>query len=251
MRAVQWLILLVCTLFQERAGGGDPDAVIKDFKVAYAKAGQDAGARVTAVRSLAAAPHSKTLFVLRQLIGGDESGREAIEVRVAAAETVAKFTELKGASQALLPWAKQRDRKLSDLRRASVRGLGELKSPEALDTLHKLYWEKPFELAKDAVEATVKLRDRRSIPALVKLLREAERVPDEGLGEVFVDLPIGGLSLGGAVWDDARQEMAERNRVLHAPVLAALAGFTGQDFKTYKEWNTWWHRNSSSFQLPK
>jgi hypothetical protein len=133
---------------------------------------------------------------------------------------------------------------------AAVRSLGELAAVDALDTLHKILWEKPFELARHSVDALGGIRSKSSIPQLIKLLREAEQVPDAGLDEVFIELPIGGLGAGGAVLDDARNEMRARNRILHLPVLKTLNVLMGQDLPTHRDWQEWRQKEGSRFQVP-
>jgi len=224
------------------------DQALKEFKEAYAKAGQSAPARAEAARALGKAPHARTMRTLGVLLQGDGSGQETSEVRIAAAETIGKsFAAIPGAASPLAAVARLRDRKITDVRVASAKALGDLGRREGLSTLQGLADDKPFEIAREAVDGLGKIRDRSSVPLLIKLLREVERVPD---AEIVPGLPFHGVGLGGPVLDDARAEQTERRAVLLEPVLSTLAKLTGQELRTYKDYQKWWSANGSKFTIP-
>jgi hypothetical protein len=223
------------------------DVVLKEFKQAYVKAGKSDSDRAAAVRTLGSAPHAKTLGALSQVLLGDGTGQEVPDVRIAAADTIgAAFGKIPNAWTPLSSAARIRDKKISEVRIASVRAMGKLSDPKSLRALQDLIDDKPFEMAKEAVDALPKVPDRSSVPMLIKLLREVERVPDDA---ILPGLPFHGLGAGGAVVDDARAEQVARRQILYTPVLGALKALTGQSFSSYKEYQKWWSANGSSFQV--
>lgn len=228
-------------------GAPNPDAVLKEFKQAYLKAKDSASGRAAAVRDLGRAPHAKTLNALSQVLLGDGSGQEVPEVRIAAAETIgASFASVPNSWNPLARAAQIRDKKISEVRISSVKAMEQLAAPQSLKTLQDFVDDKPFEMARYAVDALPKIPDRSSVPLLIKLLREVERVPE---GALLPELPFNGFGAGGLVADDARAEQNARRKVLLGPVQNALEALTGQDFKTYKEYQKWWSANGSSFQV--
>ena len=223
----------------------DADAALKAFKEAYVKAGKNNAERAAAARLLGKTPHPKTYNALSQLLVGDGSGRETNDVRVAAAETIgASFKDVKGSWQAPAQAAKIRDKKITEVRVAAAKSLGDLGQREGLTILQALSDDKPFEIAKEAVFGLGKIPDRSSVPLLIKLLREVERVPED---EIAPGLPFHGMGAGGVVLDDARAEQRARREILLDPVLLTLRKLTGQDLKTYKDYHAWWGKNSSRF----
>ncbi len=227
--------------------GPDADTALKEFKQAYAKAGQDDAARAAAVRSLGRAPHPKTLHALSAVLLGDGTGQEVESVRIAAADTVGgNFQKIPNSWTPLASLARIRDKKITAVRVASVRAMRQLEAPASLRTLQEFVDDKPFEMAKEAVDALAVIPDRSSVPLLIKLLREVERVPDDA---ILPELPFHGLGMGGVVVDDARAEQIARRQILYNPVLSTLKSLTGQDFSSFKEYQKWWSANGSSFKV--
>lgn len=225
----------------------DADLTIRQFKEAYVKAGKDSTARAAAVRTLGKNPGPRTLHVLNQLLAGDGSGQETADVRIAAADTIGGyFGKISGAWSIPAVVAKQRDRKLTDVRTASMKAVASLGQRDGLRVLTDLADDKPFEVAREAIIGLGKIPDRPSVPFLIKLLREVERVPEE----VAPELPFHGVGVaGGAVIDDARAEQRQRRALLLDPTLASLGRLTGKSFQNYKEWSTWWSSASPSFKV--
>jgi HEAT repeat protein len=247
MRLLAVLLAGLSVVDTQTAAQPDADAALKAFKEAYVKAGKDAGARAAAARELGKTPHLKTYKALAQLLQGDGTGQETNEVRIAAADTIgASFKAIPGAWASPAAVAKLRDRKITDVRVASARAVADVAQKQGLPTLQALADDKPFEMAKEAVLGLGKIPDRSSVPLLIKLLREVERVPED---EIVPGLPFHGLGAGGAVVDDARAEQRARRQILLEPVLGTLGRLTGQGFRTYKEYHAWWSKNSGSFRL--
>jgi hypothetical protein len=245
MKTILAAFLAIITVAQDTKAK-DAESVLKEFKAAYNAAAKDANARAQSVKILSQVQDPKTLSALAKLVYGDGTGGEEVVVRVAAAEEIGKFKSVKGAANALQPALKNRDRKLVDVRRAAVESTGALDAHEALPILHKIHWEKPFDLALASVRATADIRDRSSVYPLIQLLREVERLPEP---ELIVELPIGGLGLKGAVLDDHRADMRERHAKLFEPTLEALGKITGQSFRSHKEYQAWWSREGSRFKV--
>ncbi len=248
MRSLLLAALSVTLAFQDKTTAvPTPDAVLKDFKQAYGKAKDSEPGRAEAVRGLGRAPHAKTMLALSQVLLGDGSGQEVQAVRIAAAETIgAFFGAIPNSWTPLATVVRNRDRKLSELRISSVKAMGRLAAPQSLKTLQDLVDDKPFEMARQAVDALPSIPDKSSVPLLIKLLREVERVPE---GAIVPELPFNGFGLGGLAADDARAEQVERRKVLLNPVLDALKSLTGQDFTTFKDYQKWWSANGSRFQV--
>jgi len=247
MRSLLVAALAATLAVQDKTEATTPDAVLKEFKQAYVKAGKNDSAREAAVRSLGKAPHPKTLGALSQVLLGDGSGQEVPDVRIAAAETIgAAFGAVPNAWTPLATVARIRDRKISEVRISAVKAMGKLADPRSLRALQDLVDDKPFEMAKEAVDALASVQEKSSVPLLIKLLREVERVPDSAL---IPELPFNGLGMGGVVVEDARTEQITRRKVLYNPTLDTLKALTGQDFTSYKEYQKWWSANGSSFKI--
>src|SRR5882672_2404372 len=167
---MRFLLLAAVTVgltVQDKTLGPTPDEVLKDFKQAYVKAGQNVSARVEAVRDLARAPHAKTMAALGQVLVGNGSQQEVSEVRIAAAETIGKsFAAIPNSWKPLATVARNRDRKAGEVRIASVHAMSEIAAPSSLRTLQEFVDDKPFEMAKEAVDALAKIPDRSSVPLL-------------------------------------------------------------------------------------
>lgn len=247
MRTLLLAALTITIASQDKTTTANPDAVLKDFKVAYNKAGKDDRARAAAVRELGTAPHAKTMTALAQVLLGDGSGQEVVEVRIAAAETIgAFFAGIPNAWTPLATVARIRDKKITEVRISAVKAMGQIADPKSLKALQELIDDKPFEMAKEAVDALAKVPDKSSVPQLIKLLREVERIPDDA---IMPDLPFHGVGLGGVVIDDARNEQIVRRKVLYNPTLDTLKALTGQDFTAFKDYQKWWSANGSKFQV--
>lgn len=225
----------------------DPDAALREFKQAYTKAGKDDAARESAVRGLGRVPHAKTLATLGTVLVGNGSSYEVASVRIAAAETIGgHFRTVPNSWTPLATVARNRDRKIGEVRIAAVKAMKQLAAPASLRTLQDFVDDKPFEMAKEAVDGLAEIPDRSSVPLLIKLLREVERVPDSAM---LPELPFSGLGMGGVVVEDARAEQVARRKVLYNPVLDSLKSLTGQDFTSFKEYQRWWSANGSSFKV--
>jgi hypothetical protein len=184
---------------------------------------------------------------LSQVLLGNESGVETQDVRIAAAETIgASFSKIPNSWKPLATVARFRDKKIAEVRISSVKAMGKLAAPESLRTLQEFVDDKPFEMAEEAVEALARVPDKSSVPLLIKLLREVERIPEAA---VLPELPFHGLGVGGVVVDDAKTEQIVRRKVLYNPTLDTLKSLTGQDFVSFKEYQKWWSANGSSFKV--
>lgn len=248
MRSLLLAALAAAFAFQDKTDGSStPDAVLKEFKQAYVKAGKSDSDRAAAVRLLGKAPHAKTLGALSQVLLGDGSGQEVPDVRIVAADTIGdSFARIPNAWSPLATVARIRDRKISEVRISAVQAMAKLADPKSLRALQDFVDDKPFEMAKAAVDGLAKVPDKSSVPLLIKLLREVERVPDSA---ILPELPFNGLGMGGVVVDDARNEQIVRRKVLYNPTLDTLKSLTGQDFSSYKEYQKWWSANGSRFQV--
>lgn len=250
---------LLCFPSQEDPKKAEAEEAVKQFKEAYAAAGLSEAGRAGAVHHLAGVPHKKTLSALFNLL----LSNEVPAVKVAAADALAGFKDVPGAGRGLSAILDQTDKKQTDVRKAILRSLGDLRAAECIYSLHKIMTERPFDVAKEAIIALGKIRNRESIQHLINYLRRVEQDPasSEGAGG-YVNVPRrgGGLpgvpplpgGLGGiGIPIDIEDDQKERKEQLHAPVLAALRGITGKEFSPWKQWDAWWKMHGASFKVEK
>ena len=107
---------------------------------------------------------------------------------------------------------------------AIIKSLGRLKHREALPPLHNLFESRDFALAREAVLACAKIREKSSIPLMIKVLFQAELDPE------------------------AMKEQSERKRVLHGPLVDTLKGLTKERYNTAKDWDRWRKKFGGSFK---
>src|SRR5262249_36917374 len=199
------------------------------------------------VCDLGRAPHAKTMAALSQGLLGDGSGQEVPEVRLAAAETIGKsFDKVPNSWKPLATVAKNRDKKLTEVRIAAVHSMGQIAARESLRSLQDLVDDTPFEMAKEAVDALAVIPDKSTGPLPPKLLREAGRWPED---RIRPEVPCHGVGLAGPVIDDARSEQIARRKVLMNPTIDTLQSLSGQKFTAFKDWQKWWSANGSSFKV--
>jgi hypothetical protein len=215
-------------------------AALEQFKTDY-KA-KDAGARASAVATLAATSHDKVYAKLGQLLGLDEA-----EVRIAAAKGLggAKAENPKKPMTYLLnglaPNAKN-----PPVVAAILEALGKLRQEAALPEIEKHLKARNLAEGKAAVEAVGEIKSRNSIPALIALLKwledSAKEAPEYNGGgggkggKGFGGGNLPGTGGGGVVDEEAR----ERDTVLRPIVHKVLQSITGLKLSSRKDWEDWY-----------
>jgi hypothetical protein len=249
---------------------------VQKFNAALAAAGGSGDAKKDAIAQVSAVKHKKTSQALFRVLASPE----VPDVRIAAADALGGFREVEGVSKpmiSLLP-NPSLDKQI-DVRKAIIRALGELRAADALPLLHQIMDQKPFDVAREAVVSIGKIRQKVSVPLLIALLKKAEKTAESSetdpLGGV-PGVPVGGFSspgtnpnlpggggggvggnfpgvgLGGNVTNNnQREEQEERRRMLQDPINKALAAITKERWTTSKEWEIWWRKNGSTFQVEK
>lgn len=207
-------------------------AILADFEKAYKV--KEESARETAVEGLVSAPPDKKIVDrLTKIIAGPEADK----VKLAAIRVLGRFTGDRNASQALvkvLPGFK----KSPEITEAILAAMGDVGDPSVAPILIDLYRDKTLLVAKAAVEASSRIKDKALIEPLIKLLKEF----DQG------DVSPAGLNVGP---DAMADERSKRKMELESPAKSALEAITGQTFSTAKEWDGWWRKNKGSFKIEK
>lgn len=164
------LILALALLAQ------DPDQAISKFRESKSA---DEAARASAVSTLALCRHEKVLKVLIQTLAQEESAL----VREACVQALQQYADSEDAAQALVD---QLTKIRKSKHRDSLSGLAE-KCIEAFSMLHRSVTRKRVAVIHDyfddsnlalvvrAVQATGRIRDKSSIPALLELMRTTQR----------------------------------------------------------------------------
>ena len=192
---------------------------------------------VTAIDELCETSHKRILSELGRWIKLRDK-----EIASAAVAQVGTYENSKVAALMLMSNASKH--KDMDVVVASLEALGEVGFSPIARSLFNFFRHKSAEVAAKAVETCGALRSRDAITPLITLYREMDSIkPPEkdssGLGD-------GGFLGGGAVQE---QQLALKTTVTPA-VEGALREITGKEFKTPREWQTWWSRNKRSFKLP-
>lgn len=252
---------------QEDPKKAEAEEAVKKFRAEFTAKGATTEAQALSVKVLESVIHRRTLAEAGALVqpGIPEP------ISIAAADTIGKFREIKGAA-VFLTSAYNSNQKRPEVRKAILRGLGALRAGETLSMLHGLAEGKPYDIAKEAVDSIGKVGKKTSILPLVAFLKKVEVDPAKsGTGGAEtgnpVDLPSvpggptvpkvgpgGGIGpnvgggYGGAGDGDARAQQDERRRMLQAPINGALGAITGEKYSTSKEWEIWWQRKGSTFQ---
>ena len=103
-------------------------------------------------------------------------------------------------------------------------------------------------MAKAAIEAAGKIRERSSIEPLIEQLKRIEGPMGDcepavnPLFEALKDVTVGGMV------EAAVKPPSERD-LLKNPILGSLRNITRQTFATSKDWEGWWKVNKGSFKV--
>ncbi len=234
-------ILMLALLLQV-----DPAEALKKFDAAYKS--KDAAARAAAVTELAKTDHEKVLAKLAKLLAVD-----AKEVRLAAAAGLGivretqdhNKKEITALTKGIVPNHAEREVVL-----AIVVSLDKFSDGLGLSILHQHFPSPDIPVAKTAVEAAGELRKKESISVLIAFAKwlDAAARDATNVGPGGRVVTGGGLpGVGGTAGDP---EAPKRARTLSPVVTKTLESLTKKSFKTPAEWEAWWKREGSDFQVP-
>lgn len=228
----------------------DAAEALKKFDAAYKS--KDAAARAQAVTELSKTAHDKVLSKLEKLLVVD-----AKEVRIAAAAGLGivretkdhNAKEMKALTKGIVPnYAEQA------VILAIVEALNQFGDGVGLSILHQHFASPDIPVAKAAIEAAAEIRKKESVPVLISFLKAidaaARYATNTGPGGRTVT--GGGLpGAGGAGGTAGDPEAPKRAKALTPVATKALETITKKTFKTTPEWEAWWKKEGSDFQLPK
>lgn len=220
---------------------------LKKFDAAYKS--KDPAARAQAVGELAKTDHEKVQAKLEKLLLVDVK-----EVRLAAAAGLGVVRESKdrnkkaitALTKAIVPNHAEREVVL-----AIVASLDKFGEGLGLSILHQHFPSPDIPVAKTAVEAAGELKRKESVPVLIAFAKYLEATARDAtnVGPNGRVVTGGGLpGVGGTAGDP---EAPKRARALSPVVTKTLESITKKTFKTIPEWEAWWKKEGSDFQVPK
>jgi HEAT repeat protein len=247
MQAGAWAVLALCGVVPTDEAAAD--AAVRRFEDEFYRLGAREDARLSALQALGARKHPKTVRALAPVLT-----RSPLSARILAARILSRFEGVEGTPAALLSALRasaNQGAKTSAVRIEILRSLGALKAAEAESDVNRLVEDREAWVAKAAIDAAGRLRQKSSVDPLLKALRRLEG-PDAN-AEVGLD-PIG-IELG----DVSPQRMLEgafrsdrkvtQRDFLREPLLAALRAITGETHATPKAWTQWWSKAKGSFRV--
>lgn len=242
------IAILALALFPALSEVQDEAAeALKKFDAAYKS--KDAAARAQAVTDLAKTDHEKVLAKLEKLLVVD-----AREVRIAAAAGLGIVRESKdhnkkeitALTKGIVPNHAERAVVL-----AIVEALDKFSDGLGLQILHQHFASPDIPVARTAVETAGEIRKKESVPVLIAFVKYLEAAARDAtnVGPNGRTVTGGGLpGVGGAAGDP---EAPKRARALSPGATKALESITKKSFKTAQEWDAWWKKEGSDFQVPK
>jgi len=221
-------------------------AALVKFDSEFHRSGAKTDQKIAAV--LAVCVHKQDVVVKAV---GPSLSRENVQVRIAIARELGRFLAVPGAPQSLLTALRggaNNGNKFSPARIMILRGLGDHRFKDAAADVEKCVDERDVWVAKAAIEAAGKIRERSSIEPLIEQLKRIEGPMGDGepavnpLFEALKDVTVGGMV------ENAVKPPSERD-LLKSPILSSLRNITRQTFATSKDWEGWWKVNKGSFKV--
>jgi len=231
----------------------DADAAVREFEAAFRKKGATVAEQVSAVEKLGEMRHETTSKALVKLLAAEE------RIGVAAAKSLANFTEVKGTAARVAPYLLERaNAERTAVRVEIVRCLASLKDAAALPALHKELRGRDLFVAKEIVLALQAIRNRGSVPVMIDYLKICEKAP---IGNVEIPFDFGPKTDKEREFEeqypqwtfwvrvDADAYARLRKDLLHEPLVKALKSVTKQDWETHKGWHEWWQSSGPAFKV--
>jgi HEAT repeat protein len=201
------------------------DALLK-FKTSYK--GPSAVARAAAVTELSNTKHEKTFSRLASLLMG-----EAKEVRIAAINGLASFTDLKRKVTPTLLNTLSATAKEPEVSAAILTALGKLKDETALPSVIARFRKEHITIAKAALAAAATIGTGEALRSLNEYSQDIQKWEKAGSG--------------GGYYDDAGvgEAAAQTARVtaLKAELIKAFQTISGEQWTTLQEWEVWFRRH--------
>jgi hypothetical protein len=192
-----------------------------------------------AIERLGGLQHPKILAELKLWLP-----KPSFDVAAAAAEQISKYRKDKDAAETLVHAAGNRRDKEGIVK--CLRYAGDVEYRPITGKLTGYFKHKEVDVAKEAVDSCGKLRSKEAIDPLLNLLRELENIRDDKVNGGGGAGGLGGLGGGGL--GGVQQEQQKRKQDLTPAVTSALTQITGENHKTYKEWNDWWRKAKATFK---
>ncbi len=202
--------------------------VLDVFEVEYKS--KEESVRVTAVDHLAQVKDKKVLDRLSRVLQSAETD----VVKTQAVKVIGSYLNDKNAAR-LLVVAMSANKKKPELVVPIVEAMGEVGDRSLVPVVLDLFRDKNNAVARAAIIASARLRDKSFVDPLLKMLRELEEEPTPSVGAPAIVNPV-------------EEEKAKRKADLLDPVQRALADITYQSFATHKEWDSWWKKNRGTFR---
>lgn len=224
-------------------------AALKKFEDEYHRNGAKAEQKIQAILGLAVHKNEHTVKALTPAL----VARDVAAIRIVAARELARFNSTPQAGQALLAALRNNvngGNKYAAVRVQLLRGLGDLRVKDASADVDRLIDDKNVWIAKAAIDASGKIKNKKSVDTMIDALKRIEgpmgdaQVALNPLIDAFKEVTLGGL-LGA---DGNDRPMSERD-LLKQPINSALASITRMPYSTSKEWDTWWKTNKSTFEV--
>lgn len=223
-------------------------AAIKKFEDEFYRKGAKPEQKIQAVLALAVHKNEHTVKAFTNLFS-----RDAAAVRIVAARELARFTAVPQAGLTLLAALRNSangGNKYAAVRIQLLRGVGELRVKDAAPDVDRFIEDKNVWIAKAAVDAAGKIKNKKSIQTLLDSLKRIEgpmgdaQVVLNPLIDAFREITIGGL-LGA----DGHDRPPSERDLLKQPINDALRAITRMPYSSSKEWDAWWKANKATFEV--
>ena len=242
---------VVCLLFLAGPRPQDPAVrmALKKFEDDFYRNGAKPDQKIQAIIGLAIHKNEHVVKALTPVLTREVSS----SVRIVAARELARFTAVPQAGQAVLAAFRNMangGNKYSAVRIMLLRGLGELRVKEAAPDVDRCIEDRNVWVAKAAVDAAGKIRNRSSVDAMIGALKRIEgpmgdvQVAMNPLIDAFKEVTIGGL-LGA----DGNERATSERDFLRQPINEALRAITRVPYTSSKEWDGWWKANKAGFEV--
>ncbi len=214
------------------------EEAIERFKATFNRA-PTPDARALAVSELARTPHEKTMKVLIPFLTGDFP-----KVREAAAKGLGDFADYKKVVTPMMmaELSAPANAKELDVRCAILAGLGKLKDPISLDTVHRTFRDECVKVAKAGLGAAGEMRQKESMDVLIGLLKDVQKWIRQKQSGGYRDDK-------GQLGDEGAQKA--RLEDLQKSIIKTFQAITKEKWVTAQEWEIWWSRRKATFEVPK
>jgi hypothetical protein len=219
---------------------------IADCKKEFAKC-KTADDFIRAIESLGSKKHPKILDELKTWLG-----KGSIDVRIAAAEQISKYSKEEKASDALIGIAKATNARKDtmDLAIKCIRYAGDVGVRSATKSLLVYFDHRECDVAREAIDSCAKLKSKEAIDPLLNMIRVLEAVKEDQGQQNNGGQNIPGGNFPGANQPNQEDEKVKRKKELLQPAIQAMKDITGERYNTGTEWTKWWSKNKNTWKEP-